>query len=156
MPNPNPHLALADAAEARANAATKAPWIKHEGEAISRRVQPRVKSTSQPGAYLPICNGVEYDNPGANRYNQDMNLTFIAHARQDVPALSAAVREQAATTTALQAKLFEALALVEAGYREGGLKGAAYARGEHGHNMDEAWANSNTRAAVERLRLEGK
>jgi hypothetical protein len=61
--------------------------------------------------------------------------------------------EQIAT---LQTKLTEARALAEAGYMEGGLKGAAYARLEHSDTIYEAWAKSDTRAAIERLKLEAK
>lgn len=81
------------AIEARLAAATPGPWVKHDDTAISHRVQPRVKSLSQPGWYLPICNGIEYDRPGGNRYNQDNNLDLIAHAPADLRALLDEVRE---------------------------------------------------------------
>ena len=220
--NPNPHIALADAAEQRANAATPGPWFIKQ--MTHRDDWPRLMSAQDPD---DLCHVSDLDD-GIEVKDQD----FITHARQDVPALAAAVREQAATiercanhiaaiarahkiheeyklepeaTTsevldcielrmrtqaatiaalqtsltaserrecayrahleelgytgaveegvyhALQTKLTEALALAYEGYKEGGLKGAAYARGERWDDMDEAWDKSETRAAAERL-----
>jgi len=95
---PNPHLALADAAEQRANAATKPPWIRDEYDRPNMQV-------------IAHGNEVVCYHQKHNRQidaNVVPNYTFIAHARQDVPALAAAVREQAATIAALQTKLTEA------------------------------------------------
>ena len=67
-------------------------------------------------------------------------------------ALAAAVREQAATIAALQIKLAEALALAEAGYREG-LRNATFNASVDGlRKGPRFWIDSQTRAAVERLK----
>ena len=184
MPNPNPHLALADAAEQRASAATPGPWEQRSDGCT-------VRSLDSPCRRVCITYFTTTIESEVKQQVDDAD--FIAHARTDVPALAAAVREldkvnteQAATIAALQTsltaserrecayrahleelgytgaveegvyhalqtKLTEALALAYEGYKEGGLKGAAYARGERWDDMDEAWDKSETRAAAERL-----
>ena len=140
MPNPNPYLALAAAAEQRANAATPGPWIHLPECANEYKIASQARPPMSFGFYEPRdCRA---------------DLNFIAHARQDVPALAASVREQAATIAALQAKLTEALALAEAGYREGRIHQYEESNPDVGFHTSKNWEGSQTRAAVERLKLE--
>lgn len=158
MPNPNPHLALADAAEQRANAATPGPWIHLPECANEYKIASQARPPMSFGFDEPPDDGLEPLGIGQTCQGDcRADLNFVAHARADVPALAAAVREQAATIAALQTKLTEALALAETGYREGW---------EHGKHSSHSiptfvasieskkadYAHSQTRAAVERLK----
>lgn len=81
---------LVEAAEARANAARLGPWWV-SGEFV-RAAHPNQRF---PGV-LDIADGMLGED-----------AEFIAHARQDVPALCAIVREQVAENERLQARISE-------------------------------------------------
>ena len=155
MPNPNPHIALADAAEQRANAATPGPWIHLPECANEYKIASQARPPMSFGFDEPPDDGLEPLGIGQTCQGDcRADLNFVAHARADVPALAAAVREQAATIAALQTKLTEALALAEAGYEEG------VADADFNHLCiskanplwPKTWAASETRAAAERLK----
>jgi NTP pyrophosphatase (non-canonical NTP hydrolase) len=77
-----------DAIETRASAATSGPWVSDEGGYEHRAYSPQVQCfmvSTLPGeivAVSPEC-----------RFVDSANATFIAHAREDVPALVRRVRE---------------------------------------------------------------
>ena len=160
MPTPNPYLALADAADARAMAATPGPWIHLPECANEYKIASRARPPMSFGFDEPPDDGLEPLGIGQTCQGDcSADLNFIAHARTDVPALASAVRdldkvntEQAATIAALQIKLAEALALAEAGYREG-LRNATFNASVDGlRKGPRFWIDSQTRAAVERLK----
>ena len=84
-----------DAIEKRANAATKGPW-------------------TQTIAFISDGDGVHVAtlNVPDIQFAQD-NGSFIAHARQDIPALIAAVRELQAKNERLQAGFDDLIKAVE-------------------------------------------
>lgn len=213
---PNPHIALADAAEQRANAATPGPWIHLPECANEYKIASQARPPMSFGFDEPPDDGLEPLGIGQTCQGDcRADLNFIAHARQDVPALAAAVREldkvnaeqaaqlekvmmerdeykqafndeldgahslrlacgakenetmvgfvrrlveerdfavreQAATTTALEAKLTEALALAEAGW----IDGYEAAGGDISYlaHISHTYVKSETRAAAERLK----
>ena len=83
------------AIEARAHAATEGPWETHDGDVV-QSYDIAVKTGEH-----------SYEREGIipGEYVRDNDAEFIAHARTDVPALLALVRDQ-------QAKLYRANELV--------------------------------------------
>lgn len=75
-----------DAIEARANAATAGPW-----EAPDQLLIPCVRGVSDHGNTIRVCQFGWNNSPDAKRRDAN-NAVFIAHAREDVPALVAEVR----------------------------------------------------------------
>jgi len=92
--------------EARANAATPGPWA-WEGESGDSWPQ---SDNSLVTAYVPdgrewpesILSGWGYDASGIS-VEKDADGEFIAHARTDIPALLAMVREQRAVIERVEA-----------------------------------------------------
>ena len=75
-----------DAIEVRANAATDGPW-----EAPDQLLIPCVRGVSDHGNTIRVCQFGWNNSPDAKRRDAN-NAVFIAHAREDVPALVAEVR----------------------------------------------------------------
>lgn len=120
MTIPNPHLALADAAEQRANAATPGPLEVNllnghprtpdeMKEDLCKCIDLSVVSgKSVPGLFV-VSTGPHDDAlfvaiTGNGPTSED-NAHFFAHARTDVPALAAAVRELDKVNTEQAAQL---------------------------------------------------
>lgn len=81
--------------EARAQAATDGPWQA----ALDRPSHPSVGDITAPGNHHVVCFGHDYDEYGS--IDNVADAAFIAHARDDIPALLAEVRrlrEQASCT----------------------------------------------------------
>jgi hypothetical protein len=104
------------------------------------------------------CHG-DFGAPDLNpEYQVSLSLLVrevyaILNSEQYIDDLLAHAREQAATIAALEAKLTEALALVEAGYAEGHQDGQRYmAENYKPHAVTDDYTISDTRAAVERLK----
>jgi hypothetical protein len=68
------------AIEARANAAAKGPWVVHVGWQVG------------PAGRPPLATAHQRVVNGRPLYSPAINAQFIAHAREDVPALVAEVR----------------------------------------------------------------
>lgn len=138
---PNPRLALADAAEQRANAATPGPY----------RLQENVAWVFAPdGNREVVVHATPLDdvweaNAGDYRKQQKANARFFTHARTDVPALATAVRELVAQLNSANKRTVN---LVEAAFMEGVAKG----RGCKDHHPTSIWFVSDAREAVEKLR----
>lgn len=81
-----------DAIEARANAATPGPWRADESFSID-------------GTAVFVCRTV----PGVADYWQgDRDSEFIAHAREDIPAMAAEIRRLRADVAQLAAVALDA------------------------------------------------
>ena len=96
-----------DTIKQRAAAATKGPWRVRDATAIvlknEVRVPDRIKNQFMREDYLRVtgfvadCNRVLGEGAA--------NATFIAHAREDIPALIEAVEQQQTELTSLRARL---------------------------------------------------
>ena len=162
MPTHNPHLALADAAEQRANAATPGPWIHLPECANEYKIASQARPPMSFGFYEPPDDGLEPLGIGQTCQGDcRADLNFIAHARQDVPALAAAVREQAATIAALEDENVELRQALVASRNfhirvidtiPGATWGAVEDRWDALETLIDKALNSETRAAAERLK----
>lgn len=97
-----------NAIEARANAATPGPWAAAEYHPKTMLLYPIGNPATQELLAYPIQGGENSQN----------NAAFIAHARRDVPALMAHIRE-------LQQELAEAYAELNR-YQAQAFRGVAY------------------------------
>lgn len=103
---------LVEAAEARANAATPGPWSNKWDDAVSDDFdgQVAVKSDALGVPLDGIVIGLIWYN-GLNVACTRETAEFVAHARADVPALCAIVREQAARLGSFSSALHDAIQL---------------------------------------------
>lgn len=89
-----------EAIRRRAEAATPGPWVRWEehGEIVASPPNREVfKNTpgEMRGGMGTVCEFEEdYDDPEDASYNWEANAEFVAHAREDVPALLAEVTRQ--------------------------------------------------------------
>jgi hypothetical protein len=84
-----------DAIEARANAATEGPWTLE----VSGWSGKRVDTLSSPSSTVIMGQ----DERGGASWSDDDDAEFIAHAREDVPALVKHVRELEAVVERVRA-----------------------------------------------------
>lgn len=90
-----------DAIEARANAATQGPWTVGRGDVIAKTW----------GWYeLDVCASVD----AAANLQEEADVIFIAHAREDVPALATELRSARKRLQAVETVLPELRALAGA------------------------------------------
>lgn len=95
-----------DAIKARADAATPGPWTTPGSDSIGQwAIYDREWTVASAAAYSH--NNVLSAEPGARApgyIDSDANAEFIAHAREDVPALVQLAKDQASRITELEAE----------------------------------------------------
>jgi len=102
-----------DAIEARAKAATPGPWFRVDPPwGDSNWVNAQFEDP-HGGLFIADCEAQE--NDGESEGNAPADAEFIAHARTDVPALFAAVRERDAEIARLRDALGDAVGTVAGG-----------------------------------------
>ncbi len=112
-------LALADEAQARADAATQVadrPWTHNGADAVWLQESPGVDDV-----LICLTRAEMYVSLTVDLVERIANGRFIAHARQDVPALCDLVRDLAAEVLVLRAVLADAQkesAMYEKGVRD--------------------------------------
>lgn len=82
-----------NAIEARINAATKGPWV-YFGQPHDNVFWGEIRSAAEDGHFDHITDTPELDE-------RDNDMEFIAHAREDIPALIATIRNLQAANAAL-------------------------------------------------------
>lgn len=85
-----------DAIEARANDAVRAPWFLIDGVSI-----PAIRGATDDGRLVRVCQ-FGWNNGDEAVRRDTANARFVAHAREDVPALVARVRELTAANERLR------------------------------------------------------
>lgn len=106
-----------EAIEARANAATPGPWVK-DGEGTKGHIKsvpnPPIVNAKGVSATPTVCKyqvwtdlGLNLEDDFGHVKDENPNGEFIAHARQDIPALLALARSQASQLAESQALIAE-------------------------------------------------